>query len=226
MNQVANATRVFELYPDLNRLPSEARTRIHPDAFWHDLWTNPSPYNSEVATANDGWELSDVFDKNGAIQLPKHIVLFGWFDLLPLTELPTNNLIWTIISKRFLEVIKQLGFVDYNLINLRVIDSSQFEDIFGKNPREFEENTALHDLCYDDEMFYGFQVRPRVSLLTEDSEDTNRMGKKVIWRDDVSEVPLFFHESHFPGRLLVNQEARDALEKAGIRGLRFSPAFE
>jgi hypothetical protein len=217
---------VFELTHDLNRLPDEAYARVDPDTLWTDLWTEPHEYNDEVEADNDGWGLSSVLNRDEAPILPKHIVFFGWFDLLIGTELPSNHQGWTIISKRFLEVVKNLGFTDYRLIHLRVIDRAQFENVFDESPRTYEAETAVKDLRHDDEMFYGFQVLPRVALLTEDSDDTNRMGKKVIWRNDVTETPFFFYESRFPGALLVNQEARDALEKAGIRGIQFSPAFE
>jgi hypothetical protein len=218
--------QVFELAQDWDRLPDEAYKRIHSDALWRDLWTDPKPYNDEVTSANDGWGLSDIFDKNGTVFSPKQVVLFGWFDLLTLTELPTNSLGWTIISKSFLDVVKQIGFTSYQLISLRVIDRAQFDNVYAENPRHYEGNSVLQDLRYDDDMFYGFKVLSRASLLTKDSDDTNRMGKKVIWRNDVTELPFFFYESRFPGALLVNQEARDALEKAGIRGIQFTPAFK
>jgi hypothetical protein len=124
-------------------------------------------------------------------------------------------------------VVKELGFTDYRLINLRVIDRAQFKNVFDElNIRKYENDDAIQHLRYSDDMFYGFQDLSRASLLTEDSDDTNRMGKRVIWRDDIAELPFFFRESRFPGALLVNQEARDALEKAGIRGIQFTPAFE
>jgi hypothetical protein len=223
---IAIANRVYALRTDVTALPYEVYDRIDRDTLWMDLWTDNIPYDEEVEEANDGWGLSSVLNRDEPPILPKHVVFFGWFDLLTETELPSNHLGWTIISKRFLEVVKQLGFTDYRLINLRVLDRAQFENVFDENPRTYEAETAIKDLRHDDEMFYGFQVLPRFALLTEDSDDTNRMGKKVIWREDITELPFFFYESQFPGALLVNQEARDALEKAGIRGIQFTPAFE
>jgi hypothetical protein len=218
---------VYELSMGFHRIPEEAYSRVDSDTVWSDLWTDSSQYNPEIEAKNDGWGLSDIIDKNGQMFLPKHILFFGWFDLLDKTELPSNDLGWTIISKRFLEVVKQLGFIDYRLINLRVIDRAQFENVFDEpNIRKYEDNNAMEGLRYNDDMFYGFQVLSRASLLTDDSDRTNRMGKKVSWREDITELPFFFRENRFPGALLVNQEARDALEKAGIRGIQFTPAFE
>jgi hypothetical protein len=225
MNPVS--TKVFELSQSFSAVPEEAYRRNHPDALWNDLWSDNRPYDDEVEAANDDYSIGSLLARiENPKGLPTQMVFFGWFDLLQNTELPSNRFNWTIISKRFLDVVKQIGFIDYRLVNLRVIERSQFENVFNENPRKYENDTALNGLHYDDEMFYGFQVLPRVSLLTENSDKTNHMGKKVIWCDDINEIPFFFRESRFPGALLVNQEARDALEKAGIRGLQFTPAFE
>jgi hypothetical protein len=217
----------YELSFGFNSIPEEAYSRVDSDTLWSDLWTEQNEYDSEVEEANDGWGLSSILHRDDPPILPKHIIFFGWFDLLDKTELPFNILGWKIISKRFLEVVKELGFTDYRLINLRVIDRAQFKNVFDElNIRKYENDDAIQHLRYSDDMFYGFQDLSRASLLTEDSDDTNRMGKRVIWRDDIAELPFFFRESRFPGALLVNQEARDALEKAGIRGIQFTPAFE
>jgi hypothetical protein len=224
---IALKTQVYELNIDISALPYDVYDRIDQDTIWNDLWTDNSLYDPEVEAANEGWGINSILNWNGEPKLPKQIIFFGWFDLLEKTELPSNHLGWTIISKRFLGVVKQLGFTHYRLINLRIIDRAQFKNVFDEpNIRKYEDNNAAQHLRHSDDMFYGFQVLSRASLLTEDSDDTNRMGKKVTWRDDIPELPFFFYESRFPGVLLVNQEARDALEKAGIRGIQFSPAFE
>jgi hypothetical protein len=221
-------TLVFKLSQDLTVLSEDVYNRVHPETLWNDLWSESTSFDAKIQAENDDYSLESLLSRTDEPKgIPAKLIFFGWFDLLDKTELPVNSFGWTIISKRFLEVVKELGFTDYRLIHLRVIERAQFDNIFTEpNIRKYEDDATVQGLRYDDELFYGFQVLPRVRLLTDDSDKTNRMGKKVIWRDDVAELPFFFRESRFLGSLLVNQEARDALEKAGIRGLRFTPAFE
>jgi hypothetical protein len=214
--------RIFQLESDISRFPYEAYERKPETDLWKDLDTDPRPYDEEYEK-NYGESLHGITKYIDEIKnLPKHIVMFGWFDLLKLTEMPNNNFAWTIISKHFLDVVKRLGFNDYCLINIRVLERSQFDNVGGENPRKYEDDNFVKNLIYDDEMFYGFQILPRVSLLTDDS-DVHQ--KKITWREDVSEIPFFFREPRHGSGILVNQEARDALEKAGIQGIEFKPPF-
>jgi hypothetical protein len=217
--------RVFKLEAKLQNKPYESYSRINSEIeLWRDLFTDVRPYNSEFESTEGDDYLDGLTRYPEQIRdLPKHIVMFGWFDLLEMTEMPTNDFSWTIISAKMLKVVKHLGFTDYNLINLRVIERSQFNNIYGENPRDYEDENAVKNLIYNDEMFYGFQVLPRIPLLTDDSDIRTN---KIFWREDITELPHFFLDGKFTGQLMVNQEARDALEKAGIRGIEFLSAFE
>ena len=214
---------IFKLDSKIGSIPYEAYERKPKTDLWNDLVTDIRPYDDEFETVSNSQSLFMRTTKTNEIKgIPKNIVMFGWFDLLQLTEMPSNNFAWTIISKNFLNVIKKLRFTDYRLINLRIIERSQFSNVGGENPRKYEDDSAVKDLIYDDDMFYGFQVLPRVRLLTEDSDpDIN----KIIWREDITDVPFFFRGEKFGSGLMVNQEARDALEKAGIQGIQFKTPF-
>jgi hypothetical protein len=221
MNQLVD--KVYELDSKLQNKPYEVYSRIDAENdLWRDLWTDPRPYEEEFEAVNDDSLFLRTDDTEKIDNLPEHIVMFGWFDLLPLTEMPSNDFGWTIISRKFLEVVRSLGFTNYRLIHLRVIDRAQFDNVYSENPRKYEDDNAIKDLIYDDDMFYGFQVLPRVRLLTEDSDPDI---KKIIWREDITDIPFFFRGERFASGLMVNQEARDALEKAGIQGIEFKPPF-
>jgi hypothetical protein len=216
--------QVFKLQRSLESLPYEAYSRNPESDLWRDLDTDPRPYSLIFESTQGQHFLNGVTNYVDEVKdLPKNIVMFGWFDLLQLTEMPNNDFAWTIISKRFLDVVKGLKFNDYRLINIRILERSQFDNVESKNPRDYEDDKIVKNLIYDDEMFYGFQVLPRIPLLTDDSDIRTN---KIFWREDITQLPHFFLDGKFTGQLMVNQEARDALEKAGIRGIEFLSAFE
>jgi hypothetical protein len=219
-------TQIYQIEKNFNALNEEDYERKHPEDVWDDLWTDRLVYDLKFREEND-MDISDVLDE---IELPKglpnKIVMFGWFDLLEKTELPSNSLSWTIISKNFLEVIKQLGFTDYRLIPIRVIDRTPFDNVYSAPIRSYENDTEVQNLPYNDNLFYGFQVLTRLKILNDES-NLFRSERKIIWRDDLDQldIPLFFRSPLGSSRLLVNQKARDALEAAGIRGIRFIEPF-
>jgi hypothetical protein len=216
--------KIYKVIKSFNALAEEDLERGHPEDLWTDLWTDRLMYSQELRKSNE-IDIASVIDEvEVPVGLPDKIVMFGWFDLLQKTELPSNSLSWTIISKRFLDVVKQLGFTKYRLIPIRVIDHTPFEYLADEDVRNYENDLAVQGLTYDDDLFYGFQVLTRVQLLTDDSDF---FEDRVVWRDKINplELPYFFREPKSPGRLLVNQEARDALEAASIRGIRFIEPF-
>jgi hypothetical protein len=216
--------RIYKIAKSFNALEEQDLERSHPDDVWTDLWTDRLFYNQRFREENE-MDITDVLDE---IELPKglpnKIVMFGWFDLLQKTELPSNSLSWTIISKQFLEVVKQLGFTNYRLIPIRVMDRTSFDNVYSAEIRSYENDANVQNSQYKDDLFYGFQVLTRVKILSDESD---LWEDKIIWRDDLDqiELPPFFRSPLGSSRLLVNQEARDALEAADIRGIRFIEPF-
>jgi hypothetical protein len=115
-------TQIYQVTWAFDTLDEEDFKRSHPEDLWNDLWTDRLVYELEFEELND-MDFQRALNRSQELKgLPNKIVMFGWFDLLQKTELPINNLHWTIISNNFLEVVKQLGFTDYRLIPIRVID--------------------------------------------------------------------------------------------------------
>jgi hypothetical protein len=218
-------TQIHQVTWAFDTLDEEDFKRSHPEDLWNDLWTDRLLYSQDFKKLNEIDIVDVLIETEIPKGLPDKMIMFGWFDLLQKTELPINNLHWTIISKNFLEVVKQLGFTDYRLIPIRVIDRTPFDNVYSAPIRSYENDSEIQNLQYSDNLFYGFQVLTRVKLLTDDSDF---FEDKITWRDDINplELPYFFLEPKSPGELLVNQKARDALEAAGIRGIQFTkPSF-
>jgi hypothetical protein len=218
-------TQIYQVTWAFNTLDEEDFKRGHPEDLWDDLWTDRIVYESKFRTANE-MDIAGALNVTELLKnLPNRLIMFGWFDLLQKTELPINNLNWTIISKRFLEVVKQLEFTDYRLIPIRVVDRTPFEYPADEDILTYENDLTVQGLKYDDDLFYGFQVLSQVKLVTD---ETDFFENKIVWREDINplELPFFFREPENPNPLLVNQEARDALEAAGIRGIRFIEPFD
>jgi hypothetical protein len=219
-----NNSEIYEISFSFNQISESEYGRIDSDDLWNDLWTNTDQYNEEVKSKNNGWSIEGIYYFRDIIPnpvLPSVIVVFGWFDLLQKTEIPTNNLSWIIVSDRVLKIIHDFQ-VSPKLHTIRVIERSQFNNVYSLNTREYENLSSISNLIYRDDFFYGIQL-DEFQVLTDDSDITAR-PKKIQWRNLENKPPAFFTDPKSPA-LLVTREGRLALENANIKGIRFLEPF-
>jgi hypothetical protein len=217
---------VYEFVADVAQLPQAAYARLHPDDLWFDLWTDKNAYDRAYKEANAGWSIDGILSLGDLLEqpvLPERLVLFGWFDLLEQTDLPTNSVHWPIVSSRVLSALQTLQ-VEPKLHRVRVLDRTPFSNVYGEDVRRYETDAAVAEVQFRDDWFYGIQLQA-VNILSDDS-DLNAFPPKIVWRRDVDGVPPCFVDPKSPGRLLVTREARDALETAGVRGVRYTAPFQ
>jgi hypothetical protein len=222
MNNSVVKAELYELEIELNRLTEQDRSREHPENLWDDLWTNTDQYNDGFQELNDGESIRGIYKFLENPIIPNPVVAFGWFDLLEKTEYPINNLEWIIFSKNILDVIRSLEIIP-KLYPLRVLDRAQFRNVYSENVRKYENIEYSETLIYRDDWFYGVQLQP-YQVLTDESE----LGvghQKIEWRSDIKDPPAFFVDPKSPGRILITSQAREALEKAEIKGIRFTEPF-
>ncbi len=212
---------LWKIARNLDALPDEAFSRMHPDNVWVDLWTNRDTYEKYIKTfIPDGSASYDFKDFEKINSRPKVIPMFGWFDLLPLTEMPANYLRWVVISSRILECIKNFSEVRYKTYPIRVLDRSQYEDVYSQNVRNYE-GEIPSTLNYRDDWFLAIELSDEISLLDPES-DLLESPTKRIWREDAAQIPLpaFFTEK-MHGGIFVSAEGKKALEDAEIKGIEF-----
>jgi hypothetical protein len=216
--------KLYKISRDFNSLSDEDYNRKYSEDTWDDLWTDIDQYDIEVKKLNNNFSIQSIYNRQGWLDnpiLPNTIVVFGWFDLLEKTEFPKNNLSWMIFSKRIIDLIYSLG-VKPKLHSIRILERAQFRNIYSENVRKYEIIEYSENLTFRDDWFYGVQF-PTFSVT---SDDWNALDTKNIkWRELTEAPPAFFVDPKSPGELLITSEARDALEKAEIRGLRFTPPF-
>jgi hypothetical protein len=216
--------KLYELSVAFDRISDEEYARVNSDEVWRDLWTNINQYDSDFKSLNDDWSVAGILSLGDLLSnpvLPEPIVMFGWFDLLNKTELPTNSVRWTIVSKRLLNLMCQ--FVSQPKIHqVRVLDRAQFSNVYSEKIRQYENDELISQIHHLDDWFYGIELE-EFSVIDSDwnSEDT----KNIPWKPLTVSPPAFFVDPKSPGQILVTSEGRTAVETAGIRGIRFIPPF-
>ncbi len=212
-------------------LTDEVRSRVHPDDTLDDLWNDYTVYNKLFSGMNNDWMIDSFdtgdFDNNfpfKEIAVPQPF--FGWYDILKIRELPQNNFRWTIVSKKLLEVLSHFRNFEYKTIPIRVFNRAKIENLYSLNVRDFENEDFAKKFDFKDNEFFEIQIHSRLSIL---DDKTNVFGsrKDFIFREgiDYDAAPTIFRDPKSPGDLIVKQEVREALEQAGIKGIRFTEPF-
>lgn len=227
VKQPSNLTdTLYEFAADVSQLPQDAYARVHRDELWFDLWTDKNAYDREYKTINQGWSIDGILSLGDLLEqpvLPKRLVMFGWFDLLEHTDLPTNAVHLPVISSRVLAVLHGLGLRP-RVHQVRVLDRAAFGNVYGENVRSYENDAIAAGVRYRDDWFYAVQFE-EFSVLAQ-SSDLTVLPRTILWRDDNLNPPAIFVDPKSPGQLIVTPEARAALEAAGVQGVRFTTPFQ
>jgi hypothetical protein len=215
-------SNLYEIDNSFFYISEEDRSRVPKDDLWRDLWTNANQYNEIIEKENDDWSIGGIIKVLSEPILPSPIVMFGWLDLLQKTDLPQNNIGWTIVSKHFLDIITSFG-IKPKIYKIRVLDRSEFKNIYSENVRRYEKIDFSEVLKFYDEAFFGISL-PKFQALSDQS-DLLSYPKKIEWLSLNDRPPAFFLETKSL-KFLVSQEGKDALEKAGLNGIRFTEPFQ
>ncbi len=222
--------KLFRLLGDAGAsLPGEAFSRVHRDELWRDLWTDFTTHNEAFKRENNSFTIdffdTGDFDDHFDFKLSTPPVFLGWFDLLPLTSIPSNDLRWTILSREITEIFNRLGFTEYVRVPLTVVDRN-VQPAFPISSAELEHFKVKSDAFVSHDWFSEVQVHSRFSLLADAADAMSSPEKRVVREDiEISEVPLVFRDPKLISNLIVRVEVRDALLDSGIQGLRFTEPF-
>jgi hypothetical protein len=214
----------YELRPSLdflNLLAEDPLDRAYGEA---------ERYNALIYRPTQAEEVgSGLIELAEPYEVPEPVDWVGFLDKrLHQTDYLYNDLSWPLISKRMLYVLRSVGDFPHKIITTRIYDfgfQNQGRDRFLDHQiplkGEFNEDyVGLQLLEYIDGIDYEqSEFRPRLK--------PNRLPQitNLVLKVPVNGFPPIFRLNRADQRstLFVSSTAKEALEEAGIKGLRFSP---
>jgi hypothetical protein len=168
----------------------------------------------------EGW--GDVsFIATTEQKLPAQILFEANVTTLATIAYPINNVAWPIMSKRMLDTLRSVGDFAHRAIPVVMLDDTVTTkdrlDPDGK-PRPGVANlefSVVQLTKYTD----AFDRERSEYVPDELFPDAVLAVKKLVLKD--VPLPPLFRLQGFEGPLMVSAAAREALDKAGIRGVRF-----
>jgi hypothetical protein len=164
---------------------------------------------------------------------PEPIDFVGFLDRLPhQTDFLSTDGFEPIISKRMLYVLRSVGEFPHKAISTRIYDYSfqdQGDDSYGRHDYE---GPAIAPGGEFNEDYVGLQLLEHVDGIDYDQSDFRfRLNPNMppyvinlVLKEPVGGFPPIFRLDRVGerGSLFVSSIAKEALEEAGIKGLRFT----
>jgi hypothetical protein len=203
----------------LDSLPEDIMDREYGEAEDYDALIYRPTQAEEVG--------SGLIENPEPYEVPEPVDWVGFLDRLYQTDYLYNDLGWPLISKRMLYVLRSVGEFPHKVISTRIYDYG-FQDQGGNNYEgqttppagEFiEDYVGLQPLEHVDGIDYEqSEFRPR--------QNPNRRPQitNLVLKEPVGGFPPIFRLNRAGEDilLLVSPAAKEALEAAGIKGLRFT----
>jgi hypothetical protein len=203
------------------------------------LWSLPEdPMDREYGQAEDDDALiykptqaeevgSGLIENAEPYEVPEPVNWVGFLDRLHQTDYLCNDLNWPLISKRMLYVLRSVGEFPHKVISTRIYDygfqNQGRNEILGRMvppAGEFNEDyVGLQLLEHTDGIDYEHcEFRPRMNP-NRQPHITN-----LVLKEPVGGFPPIFRLNRAGEdlRLFISPAAKEALEEAGIKGLRFT----
>jgi hypothetical protein len=216
-----NLDRIHELPPDpLDREYGEAEDY---DAITH------KPTDPEKSEALSWGGMTGIIPYPG----PEPVNFVGFLDRLPhQTDFLSTDGFEPIVSKRMLYVLRSVGEFPHKAISTRIYDYSfqdQGDDSYGRHDYE---GPAIEPGGEFNEDYVSLQLLEHVDgISTEHSEFRPRLNPNLppyitnlVLKEPIGGFPPIFRLDKAGERfsLYVSATAKEALEEAGIKGLRFT----
>jgi hypothetical protein len=216
---------LYSLKISFDRFEDKEYSRIPSDEIWNDLWTNTNQYNEYVKPKNNGFPIEGIYSRQGWLDnpvLPEPIVMLGWLDLLVSCEMPYNNLGWVIFSKKIVSILREQK-VEFKIHPLRILERSQFKNLYPENIRKYELIDFSESLEYQDDIFFGVQLKA-ISVIKESWDIFDIQN--IPWIDQEVFLPPFFVDFKRPSDVLVTEIGKNVLEEMQVKGIQFTKPFQ
>jgi hypothetical protein len=156
--------------------------------------------------------------------LPEPIEFESLEEDLAKTDYPYNSNHFPIMSKQMLDVLLSIKNFSHQAIPIVIIDATGIYVEGAKNYVRSGIENYNFSLVRIPEYIDVFDWENSIYELNPKQPGRVKLStvKKVVLKEPEEGFPPLFQVSAMPYRLLVSEEARTALETAGIRGTRFS----
>ena len=171
------------------------------------------------------WEESIVLSAITPCILPSLVEFDAFFfHLMGELDYPYNNLSWPIMSKRMLNVLLSVGSFSHKVIPTVMVNCQGRITADKKIERSGEKN-------YDFVAVQLLEHHPFFDAENSIYTPHPRMAHRVKYIDKLAvnlpdQVPPLFRLAAYPMALFVSSQAKDALESAQIKGVKFIPLDE
>jgi hypothetical protein len=157
------------------------------------------------------------------LNLPQKIEFDAIGEVLEVIDYPYTDVMWTIMSKRMLDVLLSVGNFRHKAYPVVMIDCEQIYneelDIKSISGIEYHNFYAVHVLEYLD----VFDWEKSIYEKSKKNSNVLKNIEKVALKEPPKGFPPLFRVAAPPidVRLYISSEARIALELANIRGVNF-----
>lgn len=155
------------------------------------------------------------------LNLPSPVIFDVIGDVFEIIDYPYLDLRWPIMSKRMLDTLLSVGDFRYRTYPLLMVDCEQiYNEELGRRTNS--------GIVYEN--FFAVQLLEDLDVLDLENSIYERGTRnpdaimdveKTFFREPSSGFPPLFRAVHLENYLYVSEEARIALEVAGIRGVDF-----
>ncbi len=207
---------VFQQLDRIHELPEDPLDREYGEAESCDVLI----YNSHRQSRFSGDELtfSKPYDE------PEPVEWLGFFDRFHQTDFLECDLGWTLISKRMLYTLHSVGSFSYKAIPTRIYDYRFLDQ--GRYNLKGQTVPLMGEFNED---YVGLQLLEHLDVIDYDrtefkfNEDpVYTYIPKLVLREPVGGFPPIFRlTDRATTALFVSPTAKETLEEAGIKGLRF-----
>jgi hypothetical protein len=212
----------YELSHNLERLdilPEDPMNRRYGEAEDYDALIYKPTQAEEVGTG--------LIENAEPYEVPEPVDWLGFSERLHQTDFLRNDLRWPLISKRMLYVLRSVRDFPHRTIATRIYDFG-FQDQ-GRNNDEGNKTPPAGEFNED---YVGLQLLEHIDGIDPDSceYEDNYPGvlppSLISWtmKEPIGGFPPIFRLNKAGKRiyLFVSPAGKEALEEAGIKGLRFT----
>jgi hypothetical protein len=149
--------------------------------------------------------------------LPEKIEFDAIFDVIQRSDFPINDVGWSIMSQKMLDILLSVGSFPHRVIPLVMVDC----EVIGRGGKRSEK---------EDHRFVAVQLLEHLDIFDWEKsiyKHHPRLPNRVysintlVLKKPQDNCRPLFRLSAYPSKLFVSGKARMALEKAGIRGVVF-----
>jgi hypothetical protein len=229
--------KFYKLTHDVNRFQPDGVGEFG-DGYLESKFSNWEKVDSafysaiEIELTGDEGVLIREQQENGLwkvakVKMPVDLVFIGFDDLFVSTDYPyiRDTRLWPIVSKRMLNVLLSLGSFSYQAIPI----TFKYVDNFSSDEEEREKVSLIrnHDFVVLQLLEYLDALDMEKSDYTKTPYESNPKAeriniRKMVLKEPIGGFPPVFRVKENEIPLYVSAAAKEALEKAGIKGLDFS----